>query len=372
MHHFLLSGCNKFSAINCMRIGSPGQMSLTNNVCTSASIGAGMAMVSIAATVFFYWHAFCLLYCRSATVLVVFMNRIIVVGGSMKRFSVTLLFIALLASADFAIADQPIRFGVLAKRGVEKAMRQWQATGDYLSKNLNREVRIVPLKFVEIEPALKKRTIDFLLANPAFYARFEKEYNLRAITTMVNKKGFVALDKFSGVVFVRNDSKIKYLNDIRGKHYMCVKFSSFGGAHMALRLLIENGIDPKKDCASYTQGGTHDNVVMAVLKRKVDVGTVRSDTLERMAAEGLIRMDSFRIINEIKDGFHFIHSTQLYPEWPLAACQTTDAKLAREVAKNMMLLKSTDKAMTDSKVYSWTYPANYGEVTNCLRKIGEL
>jgi hypothetical protein len=38
----------------------------------------------------------------------------------------------------------------------------------------------------------------------------------------------------------------------------------------------------------------------------------------------------------------------------------------------MILLKSTHKAMKDAKVYSWTYPANYGEVTACLRKIGAL
>jgi hypothetical protein len=66
-------------------------------------------------------------------------------------------------------------------------------------------------------------------------------------------------------------------------------------------------------------------------------------------------MDSFRIINEIKDGFQFVHSTRLYPEWPFAACGTTDAKLAREVAKGLILLKSTDKAMVDAKVYGRTY-----------------
>jgi phosphate/phosphite/phosphonate ABC transporter binding protein len=299
-------------------------------------------------------------------------NWTILTGGGMKKFSMVISILVILFWTNFAIAQQPVRFAVLAKRGVEKAMMQWSATGDYLSKKLKREVRIVPLKFVEIEKALKKKSIDFLLANPAFYARFEKKYNLKAITTMVNKKGFVALNEFSGVIFVRNDSKIQDLQDIRGKHYMCVKYSSFGGAYMALRLLIENGIDPKKDCASYTQGGTHDNVVMAILQRKVDVGTVRSDTLERMAAEGTIRMDAFRIINESRDGFPFVHSTQLYPEWPIAACQTTDPKLSKDFAKAMILLNSTHKAMKDAKVYSWTYPAKYGEVTACLRKIGAL
>jgi len=291
----------------------------------------------------------------------------------MKKFGITLFSLVLFLSwTNVSTADPPVRLGVLAKRGQEITMQTWKETGNYLTQKIKREVMIVPLKFVEIEPALKNRTIDFLLANSAFYARFEQKYHLKAITTMVNKKGIYALDKFGGVLFVKKDSPIKDIQDMRGKCFMCVKFSSFGGAHMALRMLKRNGINPEKDCSSFIEGGTHDNVVMAVLHRRADIGTVRSDTLERMAAEGIIRMDDFRIVNEMKDGFQFVHSTQLYPEWPLAACQTTDAKLSRDVAKAMMLLKSTDKAMTDAKVYSWTYPANYSDVTACLREIGAL
>jgi len=291
----------------------------------------------------------------------------------MKRVLIIVLSLTLFVCwANCAIAEPAVKIGVLAKRGASKAMQQWQATGDYLSKRLRRQVEIVPLKFVEIEPALESRTINFLLANSAFYARFQEKYQLKAICTMVNKKGIFALDKFGGVIFVRKDSRIHDLQDVRGKRFMCVKYSSFGGAHMALRLLKESGINPAHDCATFTEGGTHDNVVMAVLNHKTDVGTVRSDTLERMADEGKIKMDSFRIINEIKDGFQFVHSTRLYPEWPIAACGNTDAKLARNVAKALILLKSTDKALKDAKVYSWTYPADYSDVTACLRVIGGL
>ena len=291
----------------------------------------------------------------------------------MKRALTILLSLMLLACwANCALAEPPVKIGVLAKRGAQKAMQQWQATGAYLSKRLHREVQIIPLKFVEIEPALQNRSIDFLLANSAFYARFQEKYDLKAISTMVNKKGIFALDKFGGVLFVRKDKRIHDLQDIRGKRFMCVKYSSFGGAYMALRLLKESGIDPKRDCSAFTEGGTHDNVVMAVLNHQTDVGTVRSDTLERMADEGKIKLDSFRIINQIKDGFQFIHSTRLYPEWPFAACGATDPKLARDVAKALILLKSTDKALMDAKVYSWTYPADYSDVTACLRVIGAL
>lgn len=298
------------------------------------------------------------------------MRKINVVFLSMVLFFLSM--VLFFTGVGTAAADRPVHFGVLAKRGTEKALQQWGATGEYLSRRLHREVRIVPLKFVEIEPALKNQEIDFLLANSAFFAGFQDEYNLKAIVTMLNKNGIVALDKFGGVIFTRKDSRIHRLRDIKGKHFMCVKFSSFGGAHMAMRLIKESGIDIEKDCASFTEGGTHDNVVMAVLKGRTDVGTVRSDTLERMAAEGKISMDSFKIINEVKDGFQFKHSTRLYPEWPVAACQNADPKVVKEVAKALMLLKSTDPAMVDAKVYAWNFPADYNDVKVCLRIIGRL
>ena len=189
---------------------------------------------------------------------------------------------------------------------------------------------------------------------------------------MINRKNSVALKEFGGVLFVRSDSPIRSLKQIKGKRFMCVKYSSFGGAQMAWRLLLQQGVNPKTDCAAFLEGGTHDNVVMAVKNNKADVGTVRSDTLERMESEGLIQMQDFRIINQMEDSYPFVHSTRLYPEWPLAACATTDPKLAKKVAKALFLLKYTHEAMAASKVYKWTYPSNYAEVTECLRIIGIL
>jgi ABC-type phosphate/phosphonate transport system substrate-binding protein len=269
-----------------------------------------------------------------------------------------------------AFAESTVYIGVLAKRGATKAVQQWGPTAEYLSKRLKRDIKVLPLKFTEIEPALKSNKIDLLLANSAFYARLEKKYKLKAILTMNNRRGISALDEFGGVIFTRKNSRIRELKDIKGKKFMCVKFTSFGGAYMAWRLLVENGIDPKKDCSAFLEGKTHDNVVMAVKRGSVEVGTVRSDTLERMADEGKISMDEFSIINQIEDGFPFVHSTRLYPEWPLAACAKATPDLRKQVAKAMYLLKGDHPAMVASKVFSWNRPANYSEVKACLRIIG--
>ncbi len=266
------------------------------------------------------------------------------------------------ANADFKV-------GVLAKRGAAKAMKKWGATAAYLSQKTGEKCSIVPLKFTAIEPAVATKKIDFMLANPAFFVGMEKKHHVRAISTMINSRGGKALKSFGGVILVRKDSSINTLNDIKGKKFMCVKRSSLGGAHMAWRLLMDNGINLEKDTAAFIEGGKHDNVVLAVKNGSVDVGTVRSDTLERMQDEGKIKMSDFRILHQVKDDFPFVHSTQLYPEWPMAALASTNKALADKVEAALIAMKTSDPAAKAAKIVGWTTPANYTPVADCLRAI---
>ena len=266
-------------------------------------------------------------------------------------------------------AQADLKIGVLAKRGAPEAMKKWGATGAYLSAKMGEQVTIIPLKFTDIEPAVVNKQIDFMLANSAFYVEMEKKHHVRAIATMINSNKGTPLKEFGGVIFVRADSPIKALTDIKGKKFMCVQRSSFGGAHMAQHLLLENGIDVTKDTAAYIEGGKHDNVVLAVKNGSVDVGTVRSDTLERMQDEGKIKMSDFRVLNQVKDSFPFAHSTRLYPEWPMAALATTDKAVADKMAAALTAMGKDDPAAQASKVVGWSAPADYTPVTNCLRAI---
>ncbi|MBF0102027.1 MAG: phosphate/phosphite/phosphonate ABC transporter substrate-binding protein [Desulfobacterales bacterium] len=268
------------------------------------------------------------------------------------------------------------KIGVLAKRGAPICMQQWGATAAYLTEKLGEPFVIVPLKFEAIEPAVKAGEIDFVLANSAFYVTLSEKYQAQAIVTLINSSQGKSVKEFGGVVFVKQDSPIQSLSDIKGKRFMCVNFGSFGGGLMAFRLLIENNIDPKKDCAAFLEGNKHDNVVLAVLNGTVDAGTVRSDTLERMQEEGKIKLDQFRILNQMKDDFPFVHSTRLYPEWPMAKCPKTDTQLASKVAGALKAMPADSEAAKQAKISGWADPLDYKEVKECLdivkNKFGSL
>lgn len=289
-------------------------------------------------------------------------------GKSVKITSI--IFMALIFCLSFSTYSKAdFKIGVLAKRGAPKCMKKWGATGAYLSGKLGTKCTIIPLKFVAIEPAVKDGKIDFMLANSSFFVQMEKKYHVHAIATLINSRKGKALKEFGGVILVRNDSPIQTLAQIKGKKFMCVKYSSFGGGQMAWRLLLESGIDPQKDCAVFLEGKKHDNVVLAVKNGAVDVGTVRSDTLERMQDEGKIKMSDFRIIHRIKDEFPFVHSTLLYPEWPMAACVDTDKGLAQKVADALTGMPSDAVSAKSAKIVGWTEPSDYKSVAECLKTI---
>lgn len=140
---------------------------------------------------------------------------------------------------------------------------------------------------------------------------------------------------------------------------------------MCWRELHGRGFDPVRFFSSLSYGKTHDAVVHAVRKGEVDGGTVRSDTLERMAEAQTINLDDFLILNEQQDtAFPFKFSTSLYPEWPFAAVKSTSAHLARLVASALLAMDESEPAAKTSKSAGWTVPLNYQSVHDCLLELG--
>ena len=286
-----------------------------------------------------------------------------------------LLFLLIVNMQTSGLAEplQEIKIGVLAKRGPEHTLKKWSATADYLSVALpGYHFEIIPLGFADIHSAVQESKIDFVLANPAFYVELEKLYGVNRIATLINQN-FPGQQTtiFGGVIFVRADrSDLTKIEDLQGHSFMAVDQRSFGGWIMCWRELQRCGFDPVRFFSSLSYGKTHDAVVHAVRDGDVDGGTVRSDTLERMADAGSINLNDFLILNEQQsDTFPFKFSTSLYPEWPFAAVQSTPSHLARLVASALLVMDANEPAAKTSKSAGWTVPLNYQPVHDCLLEL---
>ncbi len=266
-----------------------------------------------------------------------------------------------------------VRIGVLAKRGEDDAVRHWGATAAYLEQRLPGErVEIVPLDFDAIEQAVARDAIDFFATNPGQYVTFEARYGAQRIATLRNLRQGQPYTLFGGVLFRRADrNDIRSLADLRHRRLLAVDEDSLGGWQMAWSELLDAGIDPYRDLASLSFAGTHDAVVYAVLEGRADVGTVRTDTLERMEREGRIRLEQFEVLNQQPrtPAFPFFASTRLYPEWPFAAVAHTSPELARQVAIALLDMPADSRAATELQSAGWTVPLNYAPVHQLFQKL---
>jgi two-component system sensor histidine kinase TtrS len=265
-------------------------------------------------------------------------------------------------------ADE-VRIGVLAKRGYDKSLEKWNATADYLNQSLpHHNFRIVPMKFDDIPLIVKNQMVDFVIVNPGIYVNLSVKYGVSRILTLINElSDQTSITKFGSVIFTRKTHpEVTYLSDLSNRQVAAVHPTSLGGWIMALREIRSANIETW-DMASISFLGTHDSVVEAVLKQEVDVGIVRTDTLERMAQEGAIDMSQLRIINPRSyEGFPYVVSTQLYPEWPFAQLPHTSQPLAKEVSIALLQLTREHPAAKQARIKGWTIPENYQTVRDLL------
>ena len=284
-------------------------------------------------------------------------------------FLATLLFIA---NPGFA-ANKDIQIGVLAVWGEKITHEMWQPTINYLNKTIpSHHFLLKPLNLLDTTDAVKNQKIDFIITNPGNYIDLEARFHVSRLATLKTKRQNKTSNQFAAVIFTRRDrDDIHSLKDLRNKSFMGVKKKAFGGFQMAWLELKNIGIDPFEDFSSLQFSGLpQDNIVYAVLNKKIDAGTVRSSTLERMAAEGLINLSHLKVINnQTNENFPFLHSTLLYPEWPLAKLKNTSTELSEKVTIALLELASDSAAARKARSSGWTVPLDYSPVRNLFKQL---
>ncbi len=276
-----------------------------------------------------------------------------------------------------AVPDEAevVRIGVLAERGVERCLEKWGPTAEYLTREIpGYSFMVVPLAFDEVYPVAEQGQVDFTLANSSFYVVLEKSCDASRIATLKNLRLGGVHTEYGGLIFCRADrNDIRTTDDLKGKSFMAAAPTSFGGWLAAWRELKERGVDPHRDFADLLFGGTHDAVVYAVRDGEVDAGAIRTDTLERMAQEGKIRLDDFRVFSHDHEAevycFPCLHSTDMYPEWPFAKARHTPVELAETVAAILLKMPPDCPAAEAARCAGWTIPRNYQPVHDCLKAL---
>lgn len=239
--------------------------------------------------------------------------------------------------------EDAVRVGVLAIRSAEAANVQYGGIIAYLEETLGRPFELIPVTQDSQFELVESNALDFTFNNPLAGVEIQRLYNTEFLATLSRVNGGTF---FSALIIVKADSEIQTLEDLRGLDGTCVDHeTAAAGCIFQVFHLIEHGIDPFTDFATFTETPSQDNIVLGVLNGTYDVGFIRTGQLERMLAEGtLLSLDDIRILDPAQDDFFFPHTTILYPEWPFAALEGTEPELVDAVRDALLAMPEDHSA----------------------------
>ncbi len=286
-------------------------------------------------------------------------------GSKLNIFLTGLLIIFFLAGFACRVqAAKTVRFGVLAKRGFQAAVKRWKPLTEYLSRKTGYDVKLVPLNFKEIEDYVADNKIDLLLANQKFYVKMKKKYGMQAIATVINSRGGPYM---GGVIFTQKGSPVRTIRQLVGKRIGVVSYGSAGGFLIQAYDLLQRGINIVNDAEIRPLEG-QDYVVYAVINGAVDAGFVRTGQLESMARERKVKLSQLYVISKQNHpNFPLLCSTvQLWPAWPVAASRRLSKGVTNKIKSALQSLPSNSRAAMAGKIKGFAPPGDYSVVADAL------
>lgn len=180
---------------------------------------------------------------------------------------------------------QKLLIGILPEMNVFKQKQRFQLLGEHLTKKTGVTVEFTILsRYGNIIDSFTSEKMD-----GAFFGSFTGALAIRKLGVVplarpVNPDG---TSTYHGYLFVRKDSGIKGVKEMKGKTMVYVDKTTSAGYLFPLAYLKENGVkDPEHFFGTTFFSGSHDAAISAVLNRKADVGAAKHSIYEKMRKNG--------------------------------------------------------------------------------------
>ena len=164
--------------------------------------------------------------------------------------------------------EKVIKMGFVPLKNSEKLVEDLKPISDYLTERLGVKVEaFTASNYIGVVEGLGSGSVDFGIIPPFSSLLAQKQSNAKPILT---SKGKTGKPGYTAELYVRKDSGIKSLQDVKGKKVAFVDPSSSSGYIYPGAMLVEAGLNLDKDI-SYQFSGGHDKSLQLLLNKDVDV-----------------------------------------------------------------------------------------------------
>lgn len=247
-------------------------------------------------------------------------------GGILVTDSNTASGVALAAAKS---KEKSLTIGIFPRRNPSTTVKLFTPLANYLKEKLGREVHIRTAKnFKEFWQHLKKGDYDVVHFNQYHYVKSHKELGYKVI--LQNEE--FGSSKLSGAIYVRKDSNINSVADLKGKTI------GFGGGKMAMisyiaptSLLKKAGLQPGKDYKE-TFAKNPPVSVLGTFHKEFDAGGAGDVVIKLGVVSKKIDTKQMKLLAKSEPLAHI----------PWAVKGDMDEELAQQVQQYMLELNDTD------------------------------
>ncbi len=236
------------------------------------------------------------------------------------------------AAPSAPAARQHLLIGLIPEMNIFKQMERFKPLGEYLSRRTGIPVKFTILsRYGNIIESFTTERMDGAFFGSFTGALAHQKLQVIAIARPVNLDG---TSSYQGYLFVRRDSGIRTVGDMKGKRMAYVEKATTAGYIFPLAWLRRNGIvDIDRYFSESFFTGSHDAAIRAVLDRKADVGAAKHSIYDR------VRKDDPRVDRDLV----ILERSPWVPSNGLCVRRDLDPAI-REMLKDALLGLESDPA----------------------------
>ncbi len=232
-----------------------------------------------------------------------------------------------LQTTEGAPGQQELLIGLSPEQNVFRQRERYMALRKFLSDRLGISVNFTSLsRYGNIIERFSSEKMDGAFFGSFTYGLAHHQIGVEPIARPVNLDG---TSTYHGYIFVRADSGIRTVADMRGKRFVFVDHATTAGYLFPLAWFRRNGINNLDlFLGDVFFAGSHDAAVQAVLNKEANIGAAKNTIYDQLATENP------RVRNELV----ILASSDVVPQNCLAVRKDLDPELKTALRKALLTM----------------------------------
>jgi len=254
--------------------------------------------------------------------------------------------------------------GLIPERNVFRQLDRYEPLADYLSKKIGVNVELKVLtRYGNIIDNFTSAGLDGAFFGSFTYTLAHAKLGVEGIARPESIDG---ISTYYGLIFVRKDSGIKSVGEMKGKRFVFVDRATTAGYLLPLAFFKAHRIENYKTFFKETYfSGTHEDAIYDVLNKKTEIGAAKNTVFTRLAAAD----------SRIKDELAILARSPGVPENGLAVRKDLDHTIKIKLQEALLNMQDDIHGVEvlrklGAKRFIETTDADYANVYRYVKQIG--